>query len=421
MKNIVETLKTIKFKSAIIVKVWIVIAIGIVLLKGVIAGWSNTASDFNNYYLSAKLVSEGTPIHQFYDNDWFTNKAYQIGIKEGAKFSPFPPITAYVYLPVTFFKPLIAKRVWLVFNALILIVLPFRIRKITKWSLSQTTLFLSLFIIPISSCLNFGQLYLLIGFLLLESLGQLYMLSKPKILGFFIGVLASLKYLPIIFLGYIIQHEKRYLILIFTFLGIIIPSLIIYMIDDQVHDIFFLDFISHLEGNLPGQGKYAVEFQSIDSLLNNLFVYDQFKNPFPLLNLSILKPIIKYSLLGVTMVLLFYTFKRNHYQVTPIIISIGIIGVFVMIPASASYHFLLLLWPILCIIEWLISFKSKKALVIISIMIFLTFTIQQYHIPNLDQLSTINLLLHYPRFWSLLCVFLLLNYYHIKILRKNYG
>ncbi len=407
--------------APIVKYLWLILTFLIFFLKGILPGWQDQPSDFNNYYVSAKLVSEGSSIHSFYDNTWFHDEAQQIGIKEGAKFSPFPPITAYTCLPLTYFEPLTAKRIWLVLNVLIVIILPFRIRKLTDWSLSQTILFLSLFIVPIASTLNSGQLYLLIGFLLMESLGQMYILNKPKLLGFVIGVLGSLKYLPIIFLGYVLKHKKRYVILISAFLGIVIPALIVFLIDDQVYDVFFQHFLSHIQGNLPGQGEYAIGFQSIDSMLNNLFIYDQFKNPFPFLDSPILKPLIKYSLLGVITGLLLIAFKKNSYEITPTIVSIGIIGAFVMIPASASYHFLLLLWPVLCLFKWLISFKSKQILVIISIMIFVSFTIQHHHIPNFNEFPAINLLLHYPRFWSLLCVFLILNYYHIISLKKSYG
>ena len=185
--------------------------------------------------------------------------------------------------------------------------------------------------------------------------------------------------------------------------------------------VFFQDFIAHTQGDLPGQGAYAVAFQSIDSLLSNLFVFHQYNNPFPFINLPILKPIIKYTVLGLIFGTLYIAFKKNHYKITPVLVSIAIIGAFVILPASASYHFLLLLCPVLYIIQWLFSYKSTKALGIVSILLFITFTIQQHHIPNFNQFPTVNLLLHYPRFWSLLCVFLIIQYYYIKAPYKNYG
>jgi len=207
----------------------------------------------------------------------------------------------------------------------------------------------------------------------------------------------------------------------FTLIGVVIPSSIVFLINPHAYDVFFQYFSSHLQGDLHGQGKYAIAFQSIDSMLNNLFVYDALKNPTPSLNSPILKPIIKYLLLGIVIGLILNILRKNSYKTTPVIASIGIVGVFVIIPATASYHFLLLFWPVLCLIKWLISLKSKQGFIIFSILIFITFTIQQYHILNFSEFPTVNLLLHYPRFWSLLCVFLFCYYFCIKSLNRHYG
>lgn len=402
-----------------VAKLWLILAVSVILIKGIWPGWTNTSGDFNNYYVSAKLISEGFSVHQFYDNSWFYNKAKDLGIKEGAKFSPFPPVTAYTFLPITFFMPLVAQRVWLILNSLLLLVLPFRIHKITNWSITQGLLFLSLFTIPIASCLSLGQLYLVIGYILIELVVLISTTKRSFIFGFSIGLLTSLKYIPILFLGYILKHQKRNSILCFSLLGVLLPSLIVYILDHQSHAIFVEDFLSHIQGNLPGQGKYAIAFQSIDSLLNNLFVFDSLKNTTPFLNLSILKPILKWMLISVIFGMLFIAYKKNKYKLNPTIVSLSIIGVFVVIPASASYHFLLLLWPILCILKWMRSLKSNYAFIFICVLIFATFTVRQDYIPTINKWATLNLIVHYPRFWGLLCLFFMLYYYYIVSFKKN--
>ncbi|MDC1162244.1 glycosyltransferase 87 family protein [Tenacibaculum sp.] len=400
---------------------WLIFSLMIIVWKGVIPGWQKKTGDFNNYYTASKLLIEGKSIHQFYNNTWFLEEAQKIGIESKTKFSPFPPITAYIHIPLTIWKPLTAKRIWLLINIFILIIVPFRIRKISDWSLNKTILFLSLFTIPLTSSLYQGQLYLIIGFILLETLGQSYFKKKHLLIGSIIGLTASLKYIPILFLGYIIQNKKKTSILLYTFLAVVIPSLVIYWKDNHVYTSFFQHFQSHIQGNLPGQGKYAIGFQSIDSLLNNLFVYDSIKNPFPIINASILKPIIKYSLFAGIVSFLFVLFKKNKFQTTPLFVSICIIGIFIMLPASASYHFLLLLFPLLSIFMWLKSSNSKKTIGIIAIIVLITFSLQAHHIPNFKKFSTINLLLHYPRFWGLLCLFLVLSRHYNNHLSKNYG
>ncbi|WBX71660.1 glycosyltransferase family 87 protein [Tenacibaculum retecalamus] len=400
---------------------WLVFSFIIIIWKGVIPGSKKVNTDFNNYYTASKLVLEGKSIHQFYNNDWFYKQAQNLGIKSGAKFSPFPPITAYAYIPLTIWEPLKAKKKWLIFNVLLLIILPFRIKEITAWPLITTMLFISLFSIPLISCLISGQIYLVIAFILLEVFGQVYMKNKPLLISLLIGITSSLKYVPILFLGFIIQNKNKYNIIFYTLSFIGVSILLLFLIDNKAYSSFFQHFQSHIQGDLPGQGKYSIGFQSIDSLLNNLFVYDSIKNPFPIINTSILKPIIKYSFFTGIVSILFILFKKNKFKATPIFVSICLISIFLLLPATASYHFLLLLLPLLIIFKWLKSFKSKTAISVVSLLSLITFSVQIHHIPDLSNFFTINLLLHYPRFWVLLCLFLVLSHHYNNHLSKNYG
>lgn len=421
MKSIHKNPK-IRFAIQVITpKIWLVLACVVLFSRGIVPGWKEKPADFNNYYVAATLLSQGFSIQQFYDYTWFNTKAKDMGIPGGAKFSPFPPVTAYLYLPLTLFKPLLAKRIFLVLNISLLVLIAFGIRKKTDWPLQKVLLFLSLFTVPMGTCLNLGQIYLVIGFLLLLALGQLLTLKKPKLLGFCVGILAAIKYFPILFLGYGLRNKKKKSILLFALIGILIPSLVVLLFDSEAYTIFFNHFVSHTQGDLLIQGKHPVGFQSIDSLLNNMFVYDQIKNPSPPFKSTLLKPIIKMALLATIITSLFIALKKNHYKTTPVLVSIGIIGAFVILPASASYHFLMLLWPILCLFLWLDSYTSKQALYLFSLFVLFCFSATHNHIPDIDQYPIIDLLVHYPRFWGLLCLFLFLVNFYGTALKKNYG
>ena len=399
----------------------LILTVLVLAWKGILPGWKDKPSDFNNYYVAAKLVTDGESIHQFYDNDWFNVKARQIGIKDGAKFSPFPPITAFVMLPLSPFKPINAKRIWLVFNVFLLAILPFRIKKITSWSLLNSALFLSVFTIPIASNLNAGQLYLAIGFLLIEILGQAYFKYKSRLIGSLIALVTLLKYIPALFLAYTFNFNKRTTIWLWFTLVVAVSILGLYQLKNEPYSAFFDAFTSHIQGDLPGQGKYAHGFQSIDALLNNLFVPHPIDNPNPIFNLPILKPIMKFSFLLGVLGLLFLMLKKGNYRLSNELISIALIGAFLVVPASASYHFLLLIWPLLCLYIWLAGSNDFKKRIALTAIVIISFTVQVYHIPNLPQLPLMNLLLHYPRFWSLLCLFLLSSYFYFNQADENYG
>ncbi|PSG90608.1 glycosyltransferase family 87 protein [Aurantibacter aestuarii] len=416
-----KTFKTNLVIKEYLIKLWIAVVLVIVVLKGILPGWNTTNSDFNNYYVASKLVLNKKPIHKFYNNQWFKKEAQELGIVSGAKFSPFPPITAYAYVPLAFFDVLTAKRIWLVINCIILLILPFRIRQITSWNFNSCLLFITLFCTPIASCINSGQIYFLLGFVLLEILAQKNVVSKPKLVGVLLGVMASLKYLPILFLAYSLKQKKRVVFFLFTLLSLLGIVVFLYLIDNQIYTTFFNHFKSHLQGDLSGQGKYAIGFQSLDSLLNNLFIFHSKDNLIPLINSPILKDVLKLMFYLLLFIPFLFIIRQNNYKLNNVEISIGLVGVFVVLPATASYHFLLLLLPLVYIFKWLLALKSTLQIVVISLFVFIAFNLQMHHIPNFKTAPIFNLLIHYPRLWSLLVLFLTLIYFYSKSINIKYG
>ncbi|CAM1373116.1 glycosyltransferase family 87 protein [Tenacibaculum xiamenense] len=400
---------------------WFSFTIALLIWKGGILGWQQKTADFYNYYTASKLVLQGKPIHKFYNNNWFNEEAQKINIQEGAKFSPFPPVTAYLFIPLTVLSPITAKRLWLLINFLLIMALPFRIRNITKWSFENTLLFLTLFTLPLASTLNSGQIYLVIGFALLEIIGNTYHKKRGVLIGVIIGFSASLKYLPILFLAYITKNQKRITIILVTMLTILFSSIAIYVNDNLAFPFFFEHFNSHIQGKLPGQGQYSVAFQSLDSLLNNLFVYNTEKNPSPLIHSITIKTILKLLLKLVILAIVFILYKKNKYKITPVLISIGMLGIFSLLPATASYHLLLLLFPLTIIFLWVLNLNSPRKTAVFFVITLIALNLQSHHIPNFNKLLIFNLLIHYPRFWGVLFLFFLTSFYYRNYPSRYYG
>ena len=178
--------------------IYMAFAVVFISYKGIIPGWNNRTSDFNNYYVSARLVIDKTPIHQFYDNAWFNNAAIEYGIENGAKFAPFTPFTPFLYVPIAFWDYMTAKRIWLILNITLLIILPYRLSKYFDVGLSQSLLICSLFFVPLAANLNFGQAYLVLGFLLIEAIGRALQTQKITFSIAIITLAAFIKYVPIL-------------------------------------------------------------------------------------------------------------------------------------------------------------------------------------------------------------------------------
>src|SRR6185437_9488590 len=84
-------------------------------------GWIQSTTDFPNYYTAARLVRSGQHLRNFYDWTWFQRQMNYAGIeKQLGAYAPQPPLTMLAMLPIAGFAPQMAKRIWLIFNLLLL-------------------------------------------------------------------------------------------------------------------------------------------------------------------------------------------------------------------------------------------------------------------------------------------------------------
>jgi len=390
-----------------------------VFAKGVIPGWQEGRSDFSNYYASAVLITEGESISKFYNNDWFSNKSKKIGLKDGAKFAPFPPATAFLYLPLTMFDALMAKRVWLICNLLILVLLVFELKKIGTLNWFEILFALSLFSIPIASNIKLGQSYLLFTFFITK-----FLVSNKKddrlMSSSLLGMAASIKYFPVIYLAYEFPKFKKISLIGFSAgVGLLLFLPILFFGLEPYH-VFLTDFWNHLNGNLSGQGQFAISFQSIDVLLANLFIYNAEQNPTVLIDLPILKTILKLLFALAIVWFSYQAIKDGITKTKDLSIGIAIIGASLLIPASATYHLLFLVPAVILIINWLIVNERStffKALVVG--LIFLICNFMAHYIPDFTSVPNLNVILHFPRLYDLLGLFVLLIILQRRYLHQN--
>ena len=332
----------LKQHKKILLSLWFTGALLFVWMKGVLPAWEDQRSDFSNYYTSAVLLTKGEPISKYYNNGWFNEKAAEVGLTEGAKFAPFPPITAYLYLPLTVFSALQAKRVVLAVNLLLLVVLVFQLKNFTLYKYWEVGVLLSLFLTPIASNVRLGQSYLLICSLIFVVLTAIKK-NKNSVAGVVLGFLAVLKYFPIVYLIYAFPKVNKKLLwglFIAVLACVFVP---IFTNDMTVYSTFANELFQHVNGDISGQGQFSFNFQSIDALLANLFIYDAQWNTNVLVDFPLLKTALKTlfaALISYSSVKMFLrsTEKTNLFSYGGIVI-----GAALLIPASATYHLLLLL------------------------------------------------------------------------------
>lgn len=311
--------------------------------RGILPALTKIDSDFPNYYVSAKLVLKGGEVDRLYDDDWFQQQIYLEGINQLGKFSPFPPVTAFVFIPLAWLKPLDALRAWTFFNIVILVASIVLLSKIVNKDWLWCSLIFLLSGHALINNFRLGQFYLV---LTLVILGGYYLWQRKQhaLTGLMFGFGTAIKYFPIVFLPLFVFWKEWRAVAAFlvTPLAAYFISLLVFGV--KLHQQFFSSvLLGHLMGNI--QNPFSHFFQSWNSLLHKLLVYEEALNPEPMLN----SPALASILLGLVYCFVFFSalvaLKNQQANKAKQFAFLGIAEL-VILPASATYHFLLLVLPV---------------------------------------------------------------------------
>ncbi len=408
-------------KVDIIRLVIILILLSFVTIKGVIGSWNEIPSDFPNYYLSSKIFIENNDISKLYDDGWFNERLKKDGYESRGKFSSFPPITSLLYIPLTVFKPLTAYRVLVIFNLGLIFFIAYLIKRIIQWKYLNCLLIILLSGKALVYNILLGQFYLILLLLILLA----YFFEKEKLNILSSGIWSFcfvVKYFPIVFLfGYFIE-KKFSLIKYFTFwtIGFILLQLILF--DFEFIKYYFASILgSHFSGNLSMQNPFAYSFQSWNVFLKNLFVFDPIYNLKPFLNNVFLYESSLWILRISTVFIGGYTIYKYKKAFTSNFLEINIaiwgLAGMVLLPVSATYHFLILIFPILILIQLLYDkmpiWKNVLILLLYSSIGFIPYSVFNSIGDNL------GIVFCFPRLFIISLLYLISCYFVIIVSTNN--
>jgi hypothetical protein len=372
---------------------------------GVVPAWRGIHSDFPNYYTSSKLLVEGKDLSMIYHDEWFQQKIYGYGIGEEGKYSPFPPPAAFVMIPVASLSPLAAKRVFLLVNVIALLAAAVLITMISKFSYIGACNIILLSGAALSNNFVLGQLYLILLMSIVWGYRS-FLGGKSVAAGIAWGVGAAVKYFPLIYIPAIIIKKdwKTLGALIFTFVFVTMAACMYFGFEASAQ--FFTRVLpSHLNGELSNQSNYAVAFQSWNSLLRTMFVYDAVQNPSPLFEsvpaFQFSRAVIYAGFSAAAMIAIWRL--RHNLRIVPYSIVISSLLVFVLAPASASYHVVLLVLPIVVLLD--LSLGKHPAYSLCFIILFALIGFSPVLLHRMSR-QVFGLFFMYNRLWLTVLLFI---------------
>ena len=316
------------------------------VLKGILPGFTIIQTDFPNYYTSGSIARTGEGVERLYDDEWFQDQIHEHGMPVPGKFSPFPPTTAILFIPFSYLAPLAAQQAMNVLNIIFLLCAIYILSRLFSATLLESTVFVLLSGWGLANNFRFGQLYLaltlsiLLGFYLQER-------QKQTAAGFSFGLLLPVKYFSVVMVIHSMIQKNWRVVLSALITTAVICLLSIWILGWHIHAEFLRSVIAeHLQSNLSQQNPFSLNFQSFDSLLRRLFLFDENLNPQPLYASHVLFLISKIICVGGAVVAAVYSLYHLNKKESGLQVAVLSLLVLLIAPATATYHFVLLWLPV---------------------------------------------------------------------------
>lgn len=383
--------------------------IAFTVVRGVVPALSRVDTDFPNYLTAAKLAAEGKAGPVFYDDAWFREQMAQRGMNPIGKFSPFPPPTALLALPLAKLTPLAAQRVMTCVNLLALAAAIVLLSRIVGWGPAPSAVLVLLAGGGVINALRFGQPYMIMSTLCL--LGYYaWQRGRPLLGGLCVGLFVPIKYIPVIhLLGFAAARQWR-VVQGGALAALAVMASSIAVLGWPLHAAFVEGNVlgNHLLGRLSSQSLYAASYQSFDALFRRLFVFDPAGNPHPWIVAPALAPAAVILTKLPVMVIAALTVRRllragGGPEVAPIL-GLLVIATFLVAPATASYHYVLLWLPVGLLLQHLLGRRQWAGAGVLAGCYALIGFFPYGHVHGFEGRGALTVL-SFPRLWLLLTMF----------------
>lgn len=343
--------------------------------------------DFANYYFGATFIREGLFNIDIYFPHIFNREIALLGHENlFVSFAPNTPFIGLLFLPLSYFSLATAK---IIFNIGSLFLFIYSLRNLIKnYNINSIYLWILplVFFIPLRNNFLFGQVYLLLFFLLTEGF-LAYRKNKYFKMGLFWSVAILLKVFPVLLFGMLVFRKKYWAILYLSAACSILLCFSIAINGFEVWEFYFSTVLPK-SGNGEIAGEFVQNYQSVFMFLKYVF-------PTNITAFSMLLFLFKLMLLVVGY------FISIHEKSKIKVVAFWMLLAILISPYGSTYTNLLILFPFLYFINNSDS-RKKKTSIIILILLITTIPISYF--------SKFVIPFSFPR----MCLLLLLLFVFIK-------
>ncbi len=341
--------------------------------------------DFANYYFGGFFFREGLFSPDIYFPHLFNQEIEALGHKNlFVNFAPNTPFLGIVFYPFTFFSLAIAK---IIFNSISLILFLYSLKKIVEtFAIKSVYLYIIpfIFLIPIRNNFLFGQVYLLLFFLLTEGF-LAYRKNKISKMAFFWSFAIMLKVFPVLLFGMLLFKKKYKAIIYLCIACVMLLGVSILLNGFDIWEFYFKSVLPK-SGNGEIAGEYVQNYQS-------MFMFLKYAFPSNMVAFSMFLFLFKLGLLVLSYFVSIH--ERSKLKLFAFWMLISIL----ISPYGSTYTNLLLLFPFFYILR-----KSHSR--INKIIVFLVFIlITTIPVPYFSEFP---FPFSFPRLWLLLLLLLIL-------------
>ncbi|MDP9171880.1 MAG: glycosyltransferase 87 family protein [Acidobacteriota bacterium] len=363
-------------------------------------GWSQSTTDFPNYYTAAVLAREHRPLHSFYDWVWFQRQMNFAGIENQlGGYIPQTPLTMAPFVPLSYYSPQTARKVWFILNLALLGLTLFLISRLTRFSVAELWLLAFLGYYAFRANFELGQYYV---FLLALLTLAIYCVRRKRdaMAGVLLGLAVALKlyaapFLPLMMIG----RRGRFTLALSA--AVVLSVLFAIALFGWSDVSYFATSV--LPRALLGEtlNPYHASNGTAATLLRRIFIAEGELNPRPWFD----SPFVFHLLLTLftfsVILLPALAAARQSGSPSRRTLAWWLVGMLLVSPNTASYTFVLLLLPVALLVDEL----PRRA----SICILLAYFLLTLPLRAAWSWS-------FPKVWLLVALFFFAGYPEMKLL-----